>query len=252
MRYTFRLIAISAVCVGLPICVRLAAAQRFAVVSVKPSIPAPGSASGIRTAHGRLDASNVTLQRCIMGAYGVGPNQISGGPDWLDSEFFEITATADQPTDDDAAMMTMLKSVLAERFKLVLHSTTRTTSALVLDVAKTGPKLVKSDPGEAATNTSTSNTGAVVIDAHHADMDAFARVLSRKTEYPVVNNTGLEGIFDFKLQWMPERMRPADAATPEAPSIFSAIQEQLGLQLRSRKTEVEMLVIDHAERPSAN
>jgi uncharacterized protein (TIGR03435 family) len=228
-----------------------AIAQRFEVASVKPSIPDPNASSGIKTGHGKLDGNNVTLKRCIMGAYGVGPHQVAGGPDWLDSDTFEISAKADQPINEDAVLMVMLRDLLAERFKLVLHRETRTIPAFVLEVVKNGPKLEKAAPGEAGTNTSTTNTG-VIIDAHNTNMDSFARILSRKMELPVINNTGLDGIFNLKLQWTPERARPVGGAAMEGVSIFTAIQEQLGLRLRSQKTPVEILVIDHVERPSEN
>jgi uncharacterized protein (TIGR03435 family) len=217
----------------------------FEVASIKPSNADPSS-SGIHTGHGRLDANNVTLKRCIMGAYGVGPHQVFGGPDWLESDRFEIAAKSDQPTDGDAALMVMLQGLLAERFKLVLHRETRTIPALVLEIAKNGPKLDKAEAGEAGTNTSTSNTGSV-IDAHNTSMDLFAKVLARKTELPVANHTGLEGVFNFKLQWAPD-----SSATAEGASLFTAIQEQLGLRLRSQRAPVEVLVIEHVERPSEN
>jgi uncharacterized protein (TIGR03435 family) len=214
------------------------------VASVKPSNADPSS-SGIHTGHGRLDASNVTLKRCIMGAYGVGPHQIFGGPDWVESERFEIKAKADRATDDDDVLMVMLQSLMTERFKLALHRETRTIPALVLEVAKDGPKLERAEAGEAGTNTSTSNTRGV-IDAHNTSMDLFARVLGRQMELPVVNQTGLKGVFNFKLQWTPE------GAAMEGASMFTAIQEQLGLRLRSRRSPVEILVIDHVEKPSEN
>lgn len=229
-----------------------AAVSRFEVASVKPSSADTGSSSGINTGHGRLDAHNVTLRRCIMGAYGVGPHQIFGGPDWLDSDRYTISAKAEEPVNDDAMLMVMLQDLLAERFKLALHRETRTIPALVLEVAKNGPKLEKAATDEAATtNTSTSRTG-IVIDARRADMDSFARILARKTDLPVVNQTGLEGIFNFKLQWIAESAKPADGAAADGASLFTAIREQLGLRLRSRKAPVEVVVIDHVEKPSAN
>jgi uncharacterized protein (TIGR03435 family) len=125
-------------------------AQQFEVASIKPSSAATGSTSGIKTGHGRLDAHNVTLKRCIIGAYGVGPHQISGGPAWFGSEHF---AKADQPIDDDASLMLMLRKLLEERFHLVLHHATKQMPALVLEVAKNGPKMERSAAGEAGTNT---------------------------------------------------------------------------------------------------
>jgi uncharacterized protein (TIGR03435 family) len=245
-----RAVATLAVCVSGSVYAQSPAAQQFEVASVKPSKVDPGSSSGIRTGHGRLDGYSVTLKRCIMGAYGIGPHQISGGPPWLESDRFEILAKADQPIGDEE-LMAMLQGLLAERFKLALHRETRTMPAFVLEVARNGPKLEKAVAGEASTNTSTSATG-VAIDAHKADMDSFARILSRKMELPVVNHTALEGIFDIKLTWTPESVRPSDRAEMEGASIFTAIQEQLGLRLRSQKAPVEILVVDHVEKPSEN
>lgn len=246
-----RALGVLAVCVAEAAYGQSAVAQRFEVASVKPSNADPSSTSGIKTGHGRIDAHNVALQRCIMGAYGVGPHQISGGPDWLESDRFEISAKADQPINDDAVLMVMLQGLLAERFKLVLHRETRTIPAIVLEVGKNGPKLEKAPPGEAGTNTSTSNTG-VIIDAHNTDVDSFAKILARRTDLPVVNHTGLEGIFNLKLRWTPEGARPPGGGATEEASLFTAIQEQLGLRLRSQKAPVEILVIDHVEKPSAN
>jgi uncharacterized protein (TIGR03435 family) len=218
------------------------------VASIKPSKADADSTAGIHSGRGRLEASNVTLKRCIMGAFGVGPQLISGGPDWLDAERFEISAKAEQPVGDPV-LMSMLQNLLAERFKLAVHRETRTISAYLLEVARNGPKMDKAPPGESGTNTTTSNTG-VTIDAHNTDMDALARILARRTELLVVNRTELEGIFNFKLHWTPDSMRVKDGL--EGPSIFTALQEQLGLRLRAGKTGVEILVIDHAEKPSPN
>ena len=246
-----RAIAILAVCAAAAAYGQSAASPQFEVASVKPSKADSSSVSGIKTGHGKLDAHNVTLKRCIMGAYGVGPHQISGGPDWLGSDRFQISAKADQPIDDDAALMVMLQGLLAERFKLALHRETRTIPAFVLEVAKNGPKLEKAEAGESGANTTNTNTG-VMIAAHNTDMDSFAKILARTMELPVVNQTGLEGIFNFKLHWTLESARRVDGGLMEGASIFTAIQEQLGLRLRSEKRPVEILVIDHVEKPSEN
>src|SRR5260370_33252948 len=145
-----RAIAGFAVCVSGAVYGQSAVARQFEVASVKPSNADPSS-SGINTGHGRLDANNVTLKRCIMGAYGVGPQQISGGPDWLESDRFEISAKAGQPINDDAVLMVMLQGLLAERFKLVLHRQTRTIPSILLAVAKNGAKVEKAEVGEPVT-----------------------------------------------------------------------------------------------------
>ena len=245
-----RAIAGLAICISGAVYTQPAVAQRFEVASVKPIITDSGT-SGIKTGHGRLDAKNVTLKRCIMSAYGVGPHQVSGGPDWLESDRFEISAKADKPTNDDAVLMAMLQALLAERFKLVFHRETRTLRALVLEAAKNGPKLEKAEAGEPGTNTSRINTG-LSIDAHNTDMDLFAKVLAREMDLPVVNHTNLQGIFNFKLHWTPDNARPADGGAAQEASIFTALQEQLGLRLRTAKAPVEILVIDHVETPSEN
>jgi uncharacterized protein (TIGR03435 family) len=126
----------------------------------------------------------------------------------------------------------------------------RTISALVLEVAKNGPKLAKAETGEPSTNTSTSNT-RVLIDAQNTDMDSFARILARKTDLPVVNHTQLAGTFNFKLSWTPESARLAEGA-PEGASMVTAIQEQLGLKLDATKAPVDVLVIDKVSKPSEN
>ena len=228
---------------------RAARAQQFEVASIKPSKAAVGSSSGIYTGHGHLDAHNVTLLRCIMGAYGVGPREVSGGPDWINSDRFDILAKADQPVNQDATLMVMLQALLADRFKLAFHPATHTIPALVLEVAKNGPNLEKAEPGESSTNTNGNNAGTT-IEARKTDMDAFARVLARETGQPVLNRTALEGIFNFRLGWARDRASPV--AADDRPSLFTAIREQLGLRLRSEKASVEILVIDHVEKPSEN
>jgi uncharacterized protein (TIGR03435 family) len=171
----------------------------------------------------------------------------------MDSDRFEISAKADQPIDDDAEMMVMLQSLLAERFRLELHRESRTIPALVLEVAANGPKLEKADAaGQASTNTSTTNTG-ITITARKTGLDSVARILARRTELPVVNQTGLDGIYNIKLYWTPDNARRGDSgAAGDGVSLFTAIQEQLGLRLRSRKAPVEVLVIDRLERPREN
>jgi uncharacterized protein (TIGR03435 family) len=243
-----RVIASLAVCLSSMIHGQSAVGPQFEVASVKLSTGNPSS-SGINTGNGRLTAINVTLKRCIMGAYGVGPNQIFGGPDWLDSDRFEITAKAEQPVGD-SILMTMLQTLLSERFQLALHREKRSTEVYVLEVTKNGAKLEKGDGGGAKTS---NGRGDIV--AANTTMDRFAEILSRQTDLPVVNHTELDGVFNLRLQWTLESARlakPPDVAAVEGPSIFTAIQEQLGLRLHAQKVPVEVLIIDHAEKPSAN
>ena len=119
-----------------------------------------------------------------MGAYGIGPRAIIGGPDWLDSDRFEIMATAPQPTEDDHLFMEMLPSLLAERFKLALHRETRTLPAFVLEVGKNGQKLEKAEAGEAVTSSS------------HIDTRASIETACRESD-------GISGVFNFRRGGVP-------------------------------------------------
>ncbi len=247
----FRTIASFAVFGSVVVYGQSSVTQRFEVASVRPtSADQSNSSSGGHSGRGRLTMNNVTLKRCIMGAFGVGPNQILGGPSWIDSDHYEIVAKAEQPVGD-GILTAMLQTLLAERFKLAIHRETKTIQALALEVAKNRPRVEKAEGGE-----KTTNSGRGLLDARNTTMDRFAEVLSRQMDLPVVNRTGLEGVFNLKLEWTPEstkQIKPgADGAAMEGPSIFTAIQQQLGLRLRSQKTPVEVLVIDHAEKPSEN
>jgi uncharacterized protein (TIGR03435 family) len=187
-----------------------------------------------------------------MGAYAVGPHQIFGGPDWVYSDRYDIMAKADPSINDDDVFMAMLQLLLADRFKLAIHRETKTIPAYVLEVDKKGPKLEKAEGGDSVTNTSTGNNGQVNIVLKNTDMDSFAEILARKMDFPVVNNTELKGVFNFTLHWTPDSSaRSSDEATDDV-SIFTALPEQLGLRLRSAKAPVQVLVIDHVERPSEN
>jgi uncharacterized protein (TIGR03435 family) len=217
---------------------------RFEAASIKPSADPSSGHSGTDSDTGRLAITNRTLKECIMTAYAVAPNLIAGGPPWLDSDRFDIVAKAEGPAQKPE-LMKMLQSLLADRFQLRFHRETRNLPALVLEVAKGGSKLERAT-GEG----SSTNNGRGRIEARGATMAHFVEVLSRQTEVPVVDRTGLEGRYNLKLEWT----RDQDAATGAGtgPSLFTAVGEQLGLRLRSEKAPLQVLVIDRAEKPSEN
>ena len=227
----------------------LACAQtepRFEVASVKPATQDEIAAgvSGIQTGYGRAVGTNVTLKRCIIGSYHIGPGQVIGGPNWLDSDRFHIEAKAAEPVNDDAIFDAMLRNLLEERFHLAVHRETRELRALVLVVSKQGPKLEKPKGGEAVTD-----AGHGFLALQNSTMDALAERLARTTDLPVVNQTSLAGIFNLRLTWTPDN----DHAKPDSPPPLPiALQEQLGLQLKSQRAPVAVLVIDHAEKPTGN
>jgi uncharacterized protein (TIGR03435 family) len=222
-------------------------AQQFDVASIKPTPVGRRRGGGSKAGHGRLTMNNVTLKRAIMGAWGVGPNQIAGGPEWLDVDAFEISARAEAPVEDAATLNAMLRNLLTDRFKLEVHRETRTISAFVVEVARGGPRMEGSTDPAASTS-----SGRGSIDARKITMDRFAEVLARYVDLPVVNRTGLDGAFNLDLEWTPIRLSATNQEPPDGPSVFTAIQEQLGLRLVTQKTPIEMLVIDHADKPEEN
>jgi uncharacterized protein (TIGR03435 family) len=237
----------------------------FEVASVKPT-PAARSGSDHDTYFrglpgGRFSAENASLGMLIMNAYRVDSSQISGGS-WLrfGGDRYDIEAKADDqdprfkaadaagPAAKQALRDSMLRTLLEDRFKLAVHRETKETSGYALVVAKSGPKLTESTEAREGDG-SISVPGRGRLTGQKAPLSMLAAQLTRLVGRTVTDETGLEGGFDFNLEWTPEET-PADLAS--APSIFTAIQEQLGLKMEARKERTEMIVIDQVEKPDAN
>jgi uncharacterized protein (TIGR03435 family) len=230
--------------------VLLAQTASFDAASIKPSEAPDGSSSGITTRKGFMRAGNVTLKRCISGAYGVPEAQIIGGPPWIGDLRFDIAAKTDQPAGD-AELMSMLQTLMADRFHLALHHQTETISGYSLIVAKGGIKAVVSDPETEPT----TNTSRARIEAKGCPMWRLVSKLAGILGVPVVDATADSRSFDFTLKWIPDAVMAKAAPGSDAangPSIFTAVQEQLGLKMEARKVPVDTLVIDHVEPPSEN
>jgi uncharacterized protein (TIGR03435 family) len=246
-----------AVCLVLFLAVSLAqvpAAQpdppRFEVASIRPSSSEEVAAgwSGCQTTPGLVRCTNVTLKRCIVGAYVVGADRVLRGPDWIDTDRFQITARTGQAIGEKGLML-MLQALLAERFKLVLHRESRLGETMVLEVAKKGPKLQPAGAGKLSYNNAHEH-----LDATNMTMADFAEVLSRDLKLPVVDRTGLTGPFTLTLRWNVDKRidNRDDAAADLKWQVSKAIAQQLGLTLKLKRMPVEMLVVDHAEKPSEN
>jgi uncharacterized protein (TIGR03435 family) len=207
---------------------------------------------------GRLHVVNATLKDLIETAYDVRSLQIEGGPRWADASKYDVDATPGTPPQGATLPPTgwtnvrfEVQALLKDRFQLQLHRETRTAPIYSLAIAKGGIKLSATHSPQKGIN---AGQGTMLGEA--ASMTQLAYKLSRLLQRPVVNNTGLEGNFDFKLEWTPELGPSAPDGQPVdtsgGPSIFSALQEQLGLRLEATKGPVDVLVIDHVDKPSEN
>ncbi|HEV1287836.1 MAG TPA: TIGR03435 family protein [Bryobacteraceae bacterium] len=226
-----------------------ATGPEFEVASVKPHKPQPGPLRvSTSVENGRLNFTNVTLKNCIQRAFSLRPYQISGGPGWLADDRFDVIAKAAGPADK-AQVMRMLQTLLADRFKLKFHIETKEMPVYSLVVAKNGLKIKEAnDDGK---GTQIDGDPQHPLSARNISMAGFAGTLSRLQELdrPVIDATGLKGVFNFTLDYSPGDAAPSDNA---GPSIFTALTEQLGLKLEAGKGPVDILVIDHVERPSDN
>jgi uncharacterized protein (TIGR03435 family) len=227
---------------------------RFEVTSVKrvPRPPDGRISSSMNMDPGRIHCTNVTVKKLIWESWQIKEYQVTG-PDWIDTELYNIDATMPPGTSGDQVLI-MVRNLLKDRFQLALHSEMKEMTVYALTVGKNGPKMQQAEFGRGGTYTSPGKmVGKGVF------MRNLTENLSRQLDMPVIDNTGLKGAFDFTLEWQPEPRGDSHAAgapAPEAsagPSIFTAVQEQLGLKLEARKAPLEVLVVDRAERnPTGN
>lgn len=221
----------------------------FEVASVKPSKPG-GILSGGLSPGGRFVANNTTLRLLIEQAYGIQPYQHKGGPNWLDSETFDVNAEAGR-TITSEELHRMLQALLADRFKLAMHQDPKKLAGYVLVVGKRGTKLQEAQKGPGV-RFGVRNFGGQM--SGPASMQQLAEAVGRALQTPVVDKTGLQGSFDFSFPWSPLRRtaQPPNAADiDQPPSLFTSLDE-LGLNLQPEKDLAPLFVIDHAERPSEN
>ncbi len=224
----------------------------FEVASIRPAMDDGNQSSN--SDKGLYRTHNLTLKRLISHAYDVDFAQVLGGPNWVDSDSYDISARiprefAEQTRDK---LPQMIESLLAERFQLVVHREPKQVSGYALVLAKKGSKMELAKPDEKGSGTSTNNQH---LKAHNITMEAFARYLTRNREVgmPVVDKTGLAGKFNFEMEWKPDQLQgKPEASTDDRPSLFTALQERLGLELKSAKVPIVTVVIDHAEKPQEN
>ena len=239
----------------------------FEVATIKPAVPgSPGRWIKMESAN-RFHAKNHTLKSLIEAAYNLTPRAISGGPSWVDSERYEILAETPgdvRPSLDE--QMSMLRKLLADRFKLTFHREQKEFSVYALTVAKIGPKLKESTASPDATPEGPPplvfvlSPEGIWLPGRNATMSELASVFQRAAlDRPVIDKTGISGRYDFDLKWTPDEtqfdgnaVKVPGAADSDKPDLFAAMQQQLGLKLEATKGPIEALVIDRIERPSDN
>jgi bla regulator protein blaR1 len=261
----------------------------FEVASVKQNRSGEGFIRVGMAPGGRFTATNVPLRQLILMAYQVQPFQIVGGPSWIASDRFDIVAKAagDMPPSAPGVvgpMQLMMRTLLGDRFKLTLHNEQKEMPIYTLVLAKAdgklGPQLRQSTTDCASIMRAAAQRGGPppppsfsepmqcgmrvfpgALSAGGFPLSQLAQFLSSTVQRVVVDRTGLTGNFDLNMTWTPDQMPqgrgdpppgapPLPAIDPNGPSIFTAVQEQLGLKLESTKGPVDVLVIDRAEHPS--
>jgi uncharacterized protein (TIGR03435 family) len=256
----------------------------YDVATIKPTKPSDnGVRSGINYPPDGFTVTGLTLQTLIQQAYGIQNYQLLGAPAWLNSERYDVDAKMDSsvadalqklsPEDRFPARQKMLQALLADRLKLAFHRETKELPIYLLVTAKNGPKLKEAKPDNSDSKgvqgrggrggpgmSTTSRVGSESLTAQAVPISGLAQLLARYLKRNVVDKTGLTRNYDFTLQWATDEsgMQPAPASggapPPESggPTLSAALQEQLGLKLESGKGPVEIIVIDHVERPSGN
>jgi uncharacterized protein (TIGR03435 family) len=231
----------------------------FEVATIKPSQPdQPGKL--ITVQGNRLRTVNITLSDLIAFAYGVQSKQVIGVPPWAGTDKFDMEGKPEgEGTPSDKQWKGMLQKLMADRFKLSFHREKKELPVYALSVAKTGSKLTKS-AGDPNGLPGLFFTGLGNLHVTNANMADFTNLMqSAVLDRPVVDQTGLEGRFDFELNWTPDdsqfqsfgvRIPPPGDNAP--PPLYTAIQEQIGLKLDATKAPADVLVIDHVEKPSEN
>ena len=248
----------------------------FEVASIKPTAPGTHMSRIQFGPGGGITITNSTLKGLVRLAYDVQDFQVTGGPGWYEADRYDVIAKPNASPDSEnttmadsramtdaqrqkaqAEVQQRLRALLADRFQLKIYRETKEQTIYALVVARGGSKLQEAkEPG------SSMSMGGRRLTAKGTTMTFLVGSLSGKLGRPVLDKTGLTGHYDFTLQFAPDPPAPGagpsgektepGASDPEGPSIFTALQEQLGLKLDSQKGPVEMIVVDHAEKPSEN
>lgn len=249
----------------------------FEVATVKPLDAKNPHPPSVNISGDRLSATGMTLKELIKIAYDLNygaDQQVSGGPAWTGSARFDIEATEDPALGEKLQKLSseergkqlreMLRGLLADRFKLQVHHVSSELSVYELVTARSGSKLMPSVAHAPTINEDSSTkprswirfAGKGLLEGNDADAATLVTALSMQPEIGgrlVVDKTGLTGKYDFTLKWTPDMGQGADPPAADAgPTLFTALQDELGLKLQPTKAPVDVIVIDHVELPTAN
>jgi uncharacterized protein (TIGR03435 family) len=227
------------------------------VASVKPSHNTVAD-SNLDSTRGQVTATNITLRELIRFGYSVKDFQIERTPKWVDGERFDIAAKrASGKTNSLEDEKSLVRELLADRFQLTTHRESKQMPVYLLVVAKDGPKLLAHNDAGPKTR---GGCGRLV--GRRVTAENIASMLARQLDREVLNRTGLSGEYDMQLDFTPDSGSCRAVGDPQSgsvatdpsglPSIYAALQQQLGLKLESGKGAVEFLIIDRVERPSEN
>lgn len=226
--------------------------EQFEVAVIRPTAADPSAGTSFNVFEGgRLRITNEPVKLLIRAAFQMQDAQIAGGPTWLDTDRYDIEAKTGRPGKIEPGQMSpLLQSLLADRFNLKFHKEMRelTVYALVAQKSqKSGPKLKAKAEGEATSMDTHGGKGKSQLVGTGVSMGALANYVGNRLGRIVVDKTGLSESYDFTLEWAPD-----GATDTSAPSLVTALREQLGLRIESQKSPVEVLVIDSLQKPSEN
>jgi uncharacterized protein (TIGR03435 family) len=223
------------------------------VATVKP-MPEGTSGRGIGVRGDTITVTNYHLLNAITFAYDLHEQQVSGGPAWKSTDRFQIVIKPDKPGQPNPRQLRrLIQKVLTERFQLKFHNEQRDMAVYVISQASGAHKMTASAPGQNLPTVRFARPG--LLPARNATMDELAQNLQTTVmDRPVVNQTKLEGRFDFTLDWLPDETQFGGAKVPDngKPNIYEAFREQLGLRLEAMRAPATVMVIDSVEKPSEN
>lgn len=254
----------------LPLAALAQPAPKFEVASVKLHEVSPGlfyaprAGAGISLSGNRVTFTG-TLTGIVMAAYNLKDFQVSGGPDWTDqagrTAIYDIVAKTegDTPPSMDQVRLAM-QALLADRFHLKLHHDSKEVAVYNLVVDKNGPKMKESSPGTECKPEMLEASGALFrVKFSNCAVPDFLKLIASTVDRPLIDRTGLKPAYDFTLEFTPRRPdgspipgQESSDAVETAPTIIPALQQELGLKLVPAKESVDVVVIDHADRPAAN